>query len=181
MPDEPQFAIVPLPDGPHPADAIAVGGMNAIMERVIDSKVRIEAEEFVRRVGDAVEQARELEERQAIQRNDAIQRLCDGIAQMARRLDQYEQRSTLQREVDATAQEIIDTYAIPDGMPDPDANAVGMAPEGDYPQPTLTPDPWAEDSVLPKALQEPGTEMTLDPEDLAHPQKPQQQPTAIDI
>jgi hypothetical protein len=53
------FAIIPVPGKP-PADAVAHRPISAVMEYVLDSKARVEAEALVKRAEQAAEQEREI-------------------------------------------------------------------------------------------------------------------------
>jgi hypothetical protein len=97
----PQFRLT----GPDGA-VIAVGSMNALMERVVDSRARKDAEGLLRdaavaagrvaeidaRVDAVIEREREVAEREQALCDDAIRRLIDGILKLEHRLDAFEQR-----------------------------------------------------------------------------------------
>jgi hypothetical protein len=213
MPDPAQFAIVPLPDSPGPlrsaltVNAIATGSMSAVMQHIPDSREQRDLNLLIKRADAAYRVEQEIEARKALARDDLVQRLCDGISRMQRRLDSYITREELRRERDAQSRQIVDTYSIPadlqtsDPTPEPahdttraaDTEAVFPAQEGDYPQPSLYPDPRASDSgrtpdstdrppyPLPLDLATPASRPVVSAKELTHPQKPQEQPTAIDL
>jgi hypothetical protein len=125
MPDEPRlFAIVPVPPEPGPlrslltSNAFMVGDKRAVMANIIDTRAQRDLRLLVAR-GDALMRAEEvLEAKKAQARVDALQSVCDACDQMMRRLDALEDRRALSAERERQEQKLIDTYTIPDDLPD---------------------------------------------------------------
>jgi hypothetical protein len=105
-----RFAIIPLSDGPAPANAIAVGPLSMAMEYLPQSLARDKREreadnlamQALKTVADAnlradavIEREREVKAREeacrAIQ-SDAIRRFVDDVLELSHRLDEFEQR-----------------------------------------------------------------------------------------
>ncbi len=92
MPDIDRFAIIPLPaNGPTPVDAIAVGGLNAVMEQIVDSRARNDLEDMINRAAEAQEQEQQRQDREFDEHHSLVQRLCTGIDHMVRRIDSLEE------------------------------------------------------------------------------------------
>jgi hypothetical protein len=126
------------------------GGMSDVMAAIPGTREQKDLRLLVLRADAAVRAEQAIEARKTAERDDLVQRLCDGISQMQRRLDAYAEREALRRELDAQSQQIVDTYSIPADLKDPDptaldgavgqdAEAVFPAQEGDYPAPSLYP------------------------------------------
>jgi hypothetical protein len=122
-----RFAIVPLPDGPAPANAIAVGPLSMAMEYLPQSHARDkrerEADSLTMRAlktvadvnlrADAViEREREVRAQadaaQAIM-SDAVRRFVDDVIKLGHRFDEFERRSI---------QAKLDALPNPDAAPD---------------------------------------------------------------
>ena len=105
-----RFAIIPLPDGPAPANAIAVGPLSMAMEYLPQSQARDKREQQAadlearalrtvatvnRRVDSVIAHEREVKVRedaaQAIM-SDAIHRFADDVLELSHRFDQFERR-----------------------------------------------------------------------------------------
>jgi hypothetical protein len=103
-----RFAIIPLPDGPAPANAIAVGPLSMAMEYLPQSQARDKREQqaadlearalrtvATRRVDSVIAHEREVKVRedaaQAIM-SDAIHRFADDVLELSHRFDQFERR-----------------------------------------------------------------------------------------
>jgi hypothetical protein len=211
-----QFAIVPLPPPGEARDAmtanaIAVGPMSAVTEPILSSTAREATEALLNAAGDAIEQehrlARQHEREEACAYADAVQKLCEGAAKMAARLDAIEQtRRAAARE--ARRKQRADIEA---SLPDPDepddphtANAPGFGPEH---EPGSGPSDYSEDDIdtptgkppssygnvptsyvrarsegadnLPGGPPELGDHPVFDPAELAHPQPEPPTPSAI--
>jgi hypothetical protein len=184
MADDEEIAIIAIPrNSPEPFykevldKAFAHGSRSMIMERVLDSKARQEALDLVASAEAAREQMRQQVEAEKQQFADTIQKLCDGIGKMARRVDVLGQSKTLRASVDRDY-EAAKALALPDEAEAPESSeTMPLARDGDYPAPGL-PAPGAEDGALPPELERAGllgTEPILDPKDLAHPE-PKQRP-----
>jgi hypothetical protein len=115
-----RYAIIPLPAGPAPADALVVGGMDDVMENLPQTAARHrrlrqldeaekrhlgQIEAVNARVDSVLERERQVEEREQALREDAIRRLADGMLRLGRRLDAFEQAQA---------------RAALDALPDPD-------------------------------------------------------------
>jgi hypothetical protein len=105
-----RFAIVPLPDGPAPANAIAVGPLSMAMEYLPQSHARDKRERqaadlearalrTVAAVNSRADAVIERERKVKVQADaaqaimsDAIHRFADDVLKLGRRLDQIEQR-----------------------------------------------------------------------------------------
>lgn len=115
-----RFAIIPLPPGPAPADAIITGSMSAVMENIVDSHARADAiEQAARAVEDAVEAqelAAEAERLQEMAKANTVQMITDTIDRVTSRLDAYIARRDAEEE-EAEAQRIEAQLAA---LPDPD-------------------------------------------------------------
>jgi hypothetical protein len=154
----PDFAIVPLPSGKQgsalKADAVATGGMSALFQDIHDAA---NLKEIIQRADAAVRAEQEIQARHLEERDQVIQALCDGITSMTRRLDQYQTRLALQRELDAQSRLIMDTYSIPDDLahelerdhPTPIPGLTADPATGSLPAPSLTPDPRSADATIP--------------------------------
>jgi hypothetical protein len=212
-----QFALVPLPppgearDG-MTANAIMVGDMSAVAEPILSSVAREQTEALLAAAEDAIAEehrlARQRERDEAAAYSDAVQKLCEGAAKMASRLDALEQtRRAAARE--ARRKQRADELA---SLPDPDepddphtANAPGFGPEH---EPRSGPSGYSEDDIdtptgrpplsygnvptsyvrarsegaignLPEAPPELGDFPTYDPAELAQPQPEPPTPSAI--
>ena len=101
-----RYAIIPLPAGPAPADALVVGGMDDVMENLPQTAARHrrlrqldeaekrhlgQIEAVNARVDSVLERERQVEEREQALREDAIRRFADGMLQLEHRLDAFEQ------------------------------------------------------------------------------------------
>lgn len=169
-----RFAIVPVyaDSTGHeavPQNAMFVGSQSSIMERVLDSRARrtaltlindaAHAREFLTRIAQR--------ERDVAAREDAVTSYEDSVRRtvvqdfigkldaLASRLDSLEQQAAHDPDDDE----------LPPGLTGPSVDDS----EGDLP-------PEIERRTPPGS----GTDPIPDPRDLAHPQKPQQQPAAIE-
>jgi hypothetical protein len=130
MPETPeQFAIIPLPaDAPLPRDAIAAGKLEHVLEYLPDSATRRDMAQLASDVAERIEQeqalARQRERAEANSRNDMIQRLRDGIAQMTKRMDSLEAK----RGADARDARRKARADIEAALPDPDAADAAEVP-----------------------------------------------------
>jgi hypothetical protein len=115
-----RFAIVPLPDGPAPVNAIAVGPLSQVMEYVPQSLARAKRErdadnlamQALKTVADAnlradavIERERKVKAQadaaQAIM-SDAVHRFAGDVLKLSHRFDEFERRS-IQAKLDAAA------------------------------------------------------------------------------
>jgi hypothetical protein len=119
----PSFAIIPVPDGKPPVNAIAHGSMFAVMERLLDSKSRTAALDLVARAEQAVEQEREREQRDQAIVTNGIGALADAITRLSRRLDGIERSQVARHQLDAASEATARMLALPKDAPDPDAPA----------------------------------------------------------
>jgi hypothetical protein len=162
MPDDREFAIVALPSEPGPlrslftSNARMVGDFKAVMGNILDSRQQRDLRLYVAR-GDALMRAEQVIE--AKKTKAAMQKLAAECDQLMARVDAFEERKereALRVECDEQARRIIDTYEIPDDLPelDEDADPPGIngpsvvaepdaglysAPEGDFPAENLRP------------------------------------------
>jgi hypothetical protein len=118
--DSKQFAIIPLHEHQRPPDAaIAVGSLDAVMERIVDSEARADAAQLLVDAAVALGQIerQKQQEQQLIARG--MQTLNDSIAALTKRMDALEARRTerAQQAADAEAQRIQEKL---DRLPDPD-------------------------------------------------------------
>jgi hypothetical protein len=177
-PDD-QFAIVKVPADPGPlrtlftSNARMVGDFNAVMANIIGTRAQRDLRLYVAR-GDALLRAEQvLEQKKAREQAAAIAAECDKLVARFDAFVEEKEREALQAEADAQAQAIIDTYSIPDDLPeldrdaDPpgvngpsmaakpmaDAEAVMSEPvgKGEFPEPNLYPDPSEADGRTPDA------------------------------
>jgi hypothetical protein len=115
-----RYGIIPLPAGPAPSDAIAVGRLSDVMEYLPQSRARVQRERQLAdaekrhasridsieaRADSVAERERQIAERERALQADAVQRFCDSIDDLAARLDAHERAMV----ADALA-----------GLPDPD-------------------------------------------------------------
>jgi len=187
-----QFAIVPLPPPGQErerltAGAIMVGDMATVTEPILSSLAREATEQLLNDTAEAIEEehrlARKREREESAARADAIQKLCDGIARMAKRFDALEK----QRREDAREARRKARKQIEDNLPDPDL------PDPATGEPVAI-EPWdkgayeyfPDDSptgTLPPGVERPaetGELAVWNRKELAKPQKPiPQTPTAV--
>jgi hypothetical protein len=211
-PDD-QFALVPLPPpGPErdtlTARAMMVGDMSAVTEPILSSRAREETEALLEAAADAIAEehrlARQREREEARAYADAVQKLCEGAAKMAHRLDALEKK----RRADAREARRQERKGIEDGLPDPDepdapprfpvggegpgadtADAPNVVPGFSFAhEPGETSFEYVEDGVtgnLPEEIEsrsppELGDFPTYKKSELKHPQEPiPQTPTAV--
>jgi hypothetical protein len=112
MPHDPhqRYAIIPLPAGPAPAEAIVVGGLSDVMSYLPQTVAReqrekqlVEAESRLTRRADGIqlraeevvererEASKQMAEARAIQ-SDAIRRFAGDVLELSHRLDRFEQQ-----------------------------------------------------------------------------------------
>jgi hypothetical protein len=190
-----QFAIVPLPPPGEARDAMTaralmVGDMSAVTEPILSSTAREATEALLNAAAEAIEQehrlARQREREEAATYADAVEKLCEGAAKMAARLDAIERkRRDAAREARRKARADIEASLPDPDDPDPHtANAPGFGPEH---EPGEGPSDYSEDGVtgnLPEEIErrsppELGDFPTYKRAELKHPQEPiPQTPTA---
>jgi hypothetical protein len=127
---EPTFAIIPLaPYQPPPANYLAWGSLNCVMERIVDSNVRNDAIKLIHDAAVALGQLERTrsQEQQIFARG--LQVINDAITAIARRLDALEEQREAQAKADAQA-EADRVQRLLDAMPDPDGPDP-FAPSGD--------------------------------------------------
>jgi hypothetical protein len=118
LPD--RYAIIPLEPGPVPAEAIAIGNIEQVLEYIPQSVAREKAEAELARArvtADAIKTA------QAGSRRVLVSAFADGIDRLARRLDAFEEEREEQARRDAEEAERREAERIAahlDAMPDPD-------------------------------------------------------------
>jgi hypothetical protein len=142
--DPDRYAIVRLPVGPAPPDAIAVGGLAEVMEYIPQSLARAQRE---RQLADAekrhvdrlktiesrsdsvAERERQIAERERALQADRVQRFCDSIDDLAARLAAHEQAMV--------------------------ADALARLPDRDHPQGLSRAQQATQDDLLAPAVHEP--------------------------
>jgi hypothetical protein len=175
----------------HTGKVIASGSMSALSERILDSKTRSDAIDLLHDAAQAVgllerqqEEAEELRARQ-------IHAFCDGVARLARRMDELEERHEAQIKADEEAEEErirkeMDSWPDPDD-PDPFGGPATYDPSGELH--TLAPsDPspgTADQGGLPRELEKeapsPGGALRP-PEEMTYPPTPQyRSPAAVSL
>jgi hypothetical protein len=181
-PDTRQFRLFD-PDGKE----IMSGPMDAIMERLPDTKARNAAlDQMLQNAVGAVE----AEERQEQAVRSTVQMLADAAARLTQRLDAYVARRDARRKADeeeAEREEQLQIEAMLDALPDPDD-------PNQYPDPLLMADPQMPSPTeqdeelsypsvpLSSAQEFPvGTDPVYDPAELAHPQKQPARPISISL
>jgi hypothetical protein len=127
-----RFAIIEIPPGPSPPEAIVVGNMDAVM-RCLPQTVASEEQE--QRLALAEKQAAETARKQQEARTCAARMLADGLRHLSNRLDTFEARKKahadqLRRDAEEAEAKAIAEYL--NSLPDPDA----LDAESDY---SLTP------------------------------------------
>ncbi len=115
-----RFAIVPIPPGTPPADALVVGPMDTVMQLLPDTLARNDS---IRELQAARLDAAHITAMQKASRTIQATSLCDSIDTMIRRLDALETRrlENARRKAKADAEEEaqrVQEYL--DGLPDPD-------------------------------------------------------------
>jgi hypothetical protein len=202
--DPGHFALIRLPNGKVPADAIVHGSMSCVMQSVLDSKARNEALDLLARADAAAEQEREREQREQQVITEGIRAIADGIAKLSRRLDAIERSRDARRQLDAISEATEQLLALPkdvpaDDTPSPTGELHALPPkDGEQYQPAAdmggvplsyraVPTSFVhsgDQGELPPELERrtppSGTEPVLDPAELAHPPPPTQQPIAIE-
>jgi hypothetical protein len=184
----PSFAIIPVPYGtPWPNSAIAHGPLSAIMEHVLGSRARADAEALVKRAADAAEQEREREQREQELLSDGIRAIADGILKLSHRLDTLEQSRDARRKLDAASEATRQMREFPKDAPNPDRLADEMlAPSGEL-RPLGAKDPAEHQPVasdqgnLPRELERGAPPELGNYPTLEDPQQPQvSQPIALE-
>jgi hypothetical protein len=193
---EQQFQLL-APDG----SIIARGPLDALMERLPDTTARNDAlNSMLRIAADAVQAEEDLEQARA----STVKMIANGVAHLTNRFDVLLARRTEQRQADAEKakrqkQEEIQSYL--DTLPDIDAPSTHV-PMGDLhsvPPTGSAADPAGSKLRSPGAMagndeeqpllppEEPlpreglGTNPTINPAELAHPQKQPSQPISISL
>jgi hypothetical protein len=135
MPDDPTelFAIVPVPDGKPPADAIAIGSMSALLDEcLVDSKAHVEAKATIARAEQVAQELGQQQQREQEIIADGMRKFVDGITDLTRRVDELEQSRETRRALDAATEVTRELLTIPPDAPDPDPEA----PADETPAPT---------------------------------------------
>jgi hypothetical protein len=180
------FAIIPVPYGKPPADCIMHGPMQAVMQHVLGSKARVEAEALIARADAAAEQEREREQREQHIVSEGIRAFADGIADLSRRLDVLVRSRDARRRLDAASEATRHMLQLPKDAPEFDLSDDTPSPSGEL-RPLQAKDPAEHDPTaddqgdLPRELEKGappmlGTEPTI--EDPPHPQV--SQPIALE-
>jgi hypothetical protein len=125
MPNNPgpdaRFAIIEIPPGPSPSEAIIVGNLSQVTEYLPQSVARLEAEQ---RLAQAKEDAAETERHQQETRDVAARMLVHGLTRLGERLDGFEVRKAEREEQqrrDAEEAEAAAVERMLAELPDPDA------------------------------------------------------------
>jgi hypothetical protein len=156
-----EFAIVPVPEGKPPSNAIMHGSMSAVMERIADSKARSEAEATIARAEQAAAELEQQQQREQQIIADGVRKFADGILELTHRVDQLEQERETRRALDAATEVTRELLELPEGALDPEAPGDDLhehVPGGelhDLPpkeEPALT--PAADQGDLPEELVE---------------------------
>jgi hypothetical protein len=135
MPSNPgpdaRFAIIEIPPGPSPPEAIMVGNMDAVMRCLPQSVANEEQEQ---RLAQAKEEAAETEQHQAEVRACALQILGDGLEHLSGRLDAFEanrkaREEQAHRDAEAAEAKAIEAYLA--SLPDPEFPQA-MSDEGEF-------------------------------------------------
>jgi hypothetical protein len=194
MPDDPeqQYAVVPIP-GPGPlrdtilASAAFTGGPLSQFLSNLDTN------QFLSRAYDQLKRADSklagIERRDEQAQTRIISDLCNGIASMAQRLDSLTESRRARHRLDALSEATEEELKLPQDALDPDNPDLITDPDpppnakrdrGAYPAPSL---PMNDEGDLPLRGPPPETgELAVwNPKELAHPQPPQQEPTAISL
>jgi hypothetical protein len=186
MTDPSTFAIIPVPYGKPPADAIAHGPMSAVMQHVLSSRARAEALALVKRADAAAEEERRRAQREQQIFSEGIRAIADGIGQLSRRLDEIERSRDARRRLDAASEATKQMLELPKDAADLDLSADDTpAPSGELrplEAPTAHQPETDDQGALPRQLErgappQTGNYPTL--EDLPRKQVPQ--PVAISL
>jgi hypothetical protein len=157
-------------------DAVMVGGMDALMERVLDTPARADALALLDEAAQAVGQIEAHQEREQELRVKQIKYICDQFEALGRRMDAFIARRKEKARKDAE-EEQARIQRMLDAMPDPDAS--GHTPSGDLHSLPAPEDP--EGAMLEQDQQGVSTRPVVDPEDLAHAPFQPNQPTSISL
>jgi hypothetical protein len=153
-----QFALVPLPPpgaerDAMTANAIMVGDMSAVTEPILSSTAREQTEALLEAAGNAIAEERRLvaqrQREEAAAYADAVQKLCEGAAKMASRLDALERkrRDAVRQARRRERADIEASLPDPDNPDDPHtANAPGFGPEH---EPGSGPSDYSEETPRP--------------------------------
>jgi hypothetical protein len=184
----PNFAIIPVPYGtPSPNSAIAHGPLSQIMEHVLGSRARADAEALVKRAADAAEQEheREQQEQQAI--SEGVRALRDGILKISHRVDVLVQSRDARRKLDAVSEATKEMLELPKEKPPEILSDYEAEPGGElHVHPAKDPaqhNPEADDQGdLPRELERGAPSQTGNYPTLEDPPPPQTaQPVAISL
>jgi hypothetical protein len=98
-----RFAIVEIPEGKPPANAILIGPMDMLMEQLPDTRARSDA---MRRLDEAQLNAEEIAKVQDVTRALQVAAFCDSIQHISRRLDAYTTRRDARIRAEEEAREV---------------------------------------------------------------------------
>jgi hypothetical protein len=121
-----QFKLM-APDG----EIIMQGSLNAVMQHVIDSKARKEAEALIARADQAAEQEREREQRERELVSDGIRVLADGFKKLDRRFDALMRSRDARRKLDAASEATKQMLELPKDAPELDLSDDTPSPSGE--------------------------------------------------
>jgi len=96
-----RYAIIPIEPGPAPAEAIAIGNIEQVLEYIPQSHAREEAAAELERARVAADQIKRM---QSANRAVQVAAFADGVTRLERRLDAFEGRRAEQARRDAEAQ-----------------------------------------------------------------------------
>jgi hypothetical protein len=103
--------------------------MSAVTEPLLDSASRLVLEDLINRAAVAADEEAERAAREAEEQQAVIQRLCDGVAKMVRRMDALEQSRRDRHRLDELSEQTEEAFQLPVGVIDPDAAEVpGVVP-----------------------------------------------------
>jgi hypothetical protein len=115
-----RFAIIPVPHGPAPKEAIVVGPMSTVMEYIPQSVARADAMAELERARFTADQIKSI---QSKTRGVQVAMLTDSVSHLSRRIDAFLTRKQNQARLDAAREAEEEAKRIQaklDALPDPD-------------------------------------------------------------
>jgi hypothetical protein len=188
------FAIVPVFNGKPPSDAIVWGSISEVMEYIGQTQARVEAEQRIAQAKEQIQaDAKALQHAQKLTA-DAIPRITAMADAFVAAKERQARKDAAARKAAAEAAEAKRVQDLLDALPDPDDPDAISPDDGDLQSPKRPTDKehLAEHRTesygdLPEDIRKRAPSPHLGPDyepnirDLAHPQKPQEQPASISL
>jgi hypothetical protein len=144
----PNFAIIPVPYGtPSPNSAIMQGPLRMVMEHVLGSRARADAEALVKRAADAAEEEREREQQEQQAISEGVRALRDGILKLSHRVDALVRSRDARRKLDHASEATRKMLELPKDAPPLDLTDDMPQPSGEL-RPQQAKDPAEHQSVF---------------------------------